>query len=106
MKKSLAFLTVATLLIASSGCGCCRGMFGKSTPVATTMYSPCAPTCAPTCAPACSAAPSCSTGSCGCESGTPVTYGYSGGGQVPLSTGTTFESTPMTFPTGSGTYGQ
>ena len=98
MKKSLAVLTVATLLVVANGCGSCRGLFGKSAaPVATTVYSPCAPTCAP----------SCSTGpSCGCASGTPVTYGFGNASEVQLAPGTTFESTPMSIPAGSGTFGQ
>ncbi|NOZ41537.1 MAG: hypothetical protein GXP24_15110 [Planctomycetes bacterium] len=89
MKKSLALLTVAMLLVGTSGCGTCRGLFRKkSRPLATPLYSQCAPSCAPTCS---------TGGSCG-TTGTPVMYGY--GGAIAT------ESMPMTIPAGSGTYGQ
>ncbi len=101
MKKSLALLTVAMLLVGTSGCGCCRGLFGKSTgAIATPVYSQCAPSCGTSCSTG-----SCSTGSsCGCGTGTGVTYGYGGG--IPMAPSASYGSTPMTFPTGSGTYGQ
>ncbi len=67
MKKALALLSVAILLVGSSGCGCCRGLFGKSS--APSLYSQAAPSCAPVC----------SGGSCPCDTATPVTYGYGGG---------------------------
>ena len=105
MKKSLALLTVAMLLVGTSGCGCCRGLFGKSSrPLATPLYSQCAPSCAPICSTggSCGAGAS---GSCGCATGTPVTYGYGGGG-IPMAPSASYESPPMSFPTGSGTYGQ
>ena len=67
MKKALALLSVVMLLAATSGCGCCRGLCGKSSSaIAPPAYSQVAPSCAPTCA----------GGSCPCDSGTPVTYGY------------------------------
>jgi len=90
MKNSFALLALATLLVGTSGCGCCRGLFSKSAaPVATySQY-------APSCRPSCDAGPS-----CGCATGTPVTYGFDGGGA------TAYESAPMSFPTGSGTSGQ
>jgi hypothetical protein len=88
MKKTLALLAVAALLLSTTGCGCCRGLFGKgSRAVASPLYSQCVPSC--------SAGPSCGS-DCGCESGTPVTYGFDG-------------SEPMYAPanmSSSGTFGQ
>jgi len=97
MKKSLALLAVALLMVSASGCGCCRGLFSSAnSPLASPVYSQCAPSCGATC----SAGPSCNAGaSCGCESGNAVTYGYDGAVS-------NYDSTPMMFPTGSGAFGQ
>ncbi len=100
MKNSLALLAAVALLVGSSGCGCCRGLCKK--PAAPAVYSQCAPSCGPTC----SAGGSCGAGGCGCQTGTPVTYGFNGGAGVAMPAGTPYESAPMTFPAGSGSYGQ
>jgi len=101
MKKSLSLLSVAILLVGTSGCGCCKGLFNKS--AAPAAYSQCGPSCGPSC----SAGPSCSSGgSCGCGSGTPVTYGFDGGVGAGIPAGASYQSAPMTFPTGGVTYGQ
>ena len=85
MRKSLALLAVATLMLGTTGCGCCRGLFGKSNPTAATpLYSQCAPTCSP-------------GASCGCQTGTPVTYGFDGDAGAPVSSGATYESTLAVF---------
>jgi|GEM_PF-2402490 len=100
MKKSLALLAVAAILIGTSGCGCCRGLFGKSG--ASPVYSQCAPSCA---TGMCSTG-SCPADNCGCQSAAPVTYGYHGSeGATMVSPTVTHEAMPA-FPTGSGSYGQ
>lgn len=124
MKKSLALLAIATLLVSASGCGCCRGLFGRSSVgtagpfygrlAPSALSSGCCQTCAPMCntcdsCNTCEAAPSCGCEqpACGCESGSAVTYGYNGPmAEMPITDGTVFETTPMTVPTGSGTFGQ
>ncbi|MEM8943904.1 MAG: hypothetical protein AAGD11_01880 [Planctomycetota bacterium] len=119
MKKSLALLAIATLLVGVSGCGCCRGLFGRSS-VGTVgpFYGRLAPRavsgpCCNTCAPMCNDCNTCTSApSCGCESSTPVTYGYEGAAyegatiEMPMADGAIMESTPMTVPAGSGTFGQ
>ena len=109
MKKSLALLAVAMLLVSASGCGCCRGLFGRSSVgTAGPFYGRLAPratgACCNTCGPVCSDCNSCSNNmctdcntcasgdSCGCESGSPVTYGFDGGVVgMPLADGTVID---------------
>jgi len=77
MKKTTLLLAVAAMLIASSGCSCCRK---KPRTVAMPVVQQCAPTCAPQC------------NSCG--PGAPATYNYG----MPSSTMSSPMMVPSTVP--------
>lgn len=81
MKRTVVFLALASLVLGTSGCGCCRGMFAKkSKPLAMPVYASCAPVCAPTCAP-----------------GGAVSYGY-GGTPAMMTMPQMVQQTPMAAP--------
>lgn len=63
MKRTMIFLALASLVLGTSGCGSCRGLFAKKNKsMATPVYSQYAPACAP----------ACNT----CNSGGAVSYAY------------------------------
>ncbi len=111
MKNLLTLLSVVMLLAGAGGCGTVRNHFNKSSSplLAQPVYSQCGPSCGSN---YCSNGKCGAGGSCDCQSGTPVTYGYTGGGfdvsggGIPTAPPASFGNEPMTLPTGSGTYGQ
>jgi len=85
MKRSVVLLALATLVLGTSGCGCCRK---KAPAVPTQVYRPCAPVCAPACPP-----PACNS----CSPGGSVTYGYPGASTM-MSSPQMYQQMPMTAP--------
>ncbi len=126
MKKTLALLAVATLLISASGCGRCRGLCSRSSvatvgpfygrPAPRALAGPCCPTYAPSCntCDPCNTCNTCqSAPSCGCESGSQVMYGYNGSmAEMPIAdgsvmaNGTVIETTPIDVTNVGGDIGQ
>ncbi len=85
MKRTLVILALASVVLGTSGCGCCRDAFAKkSQPAPAPVYSQCAPMCAPACVPCDPCA----------SSGDMATYGY---GSTP-SYGYGSSPTMMTMP--------
>jgi hypothetical protein len=89
MKRTLIILALASVVLGTSGCGCCRDVFAKKTQPIT--YAQPAPMCAPVCAPACVPYDP-------CASGTMATYGY-GGAPTMM---TMPQSAPMMAPSDCG----
>lgn len=90
MKRTIAFLALATVVLGTSGCGCCRDAFAKKTQPVT--YAQCVPQpqmCAPVCQPACVPCDPC---------GQPMTAGYGGTSSMM----TMPQSMPMMAPSDCG----
>ena len=109
MKKLIALFVFALMVANSVGCSSCRNFLcGPRTSGPLLSQTQCAPACAPVCSSGmCSAGMATVGPDCGCETGTPVTYGFGGtDAGMPVSGSISYPTTPMTFPTGSGTFGQ
>jgi hypothetical protein len=87
MKRTLVILALTSVVLGTSGCGCCRDAFAKKSQPVT--YAQPAPMCAPMCAPACVPCDPCAP-----NSGNMATYGY---GSTP-SYGYGSSPTMMTMP--------
>lgn len=92
MKRTLVILALASMVLGTSGCGCCRGLFAKKTQPVT--YAQPAPVCTPQCVPQCVPCDPCASGST-------ATYGYSGYGGTPAMM-TMPQSAPMMAPSDCG----